>query len=90
MSDLPYFQIVHEAEFDEQLFALICDPEAADEFVEGAKETLARRPDAGMPVSPLAKIWYMPMAPVKGRRVSIFYTFDEEKVTLLWIVAYDD
>jgi hypothetical protein len=90
MSDLPHLQVIHEPEFDEQLFALIGDPERAEEYIAGAKYTLAKWPDSGMAVSKTGKTWYLPMSPVHGRRVSLYYTFDEETVSLLWIQAFDE
>ena len=90
MPDLPRFEIVHEHEFDEQLSRLIVDPELADEFIAGAEEMLARDPRGGISVTEDDSIWYLPMSPVRRRRVSLFYAFDEETVNLLWIVAYDD
>jgi len=90
MSDLPRLQVIHAIEFDEQLYRLIPDPELADEFIEAAKYVLAMNPESGMAVSPVGKTWYLPMAPVDGRRVSLFYTFDEEAVFLLAVLAHDD
>jgi hypothetical protein len=89
MCDLPSRQIVKEHEFEEQLSRLIIDPELAQSFIDGAEEILAKEPTLGMPVSPNGKVWYLPMAPVEGRRVSLFYAFDEQEVILLWIVAED-
>jgi hypothetical protein len=64
MSDLPRLQVVHGTDFDEQLYALVRDPELADEFIEVAKYILAMNPQSGTPVSPTGKTWYLPMAPV--------------------------
>jgi hypothetical protein len=90
MSDLPSRRIIHEHEFEEQLSRLIFDPELADEFIAAAEEMLARDPENGMPCEPTGTIWYVPMSLVRGRRVSLYYTFDDETVNLLWIQAFDD
>jgi len=90
MFDLPPRQIVHEHEFDEQLYRLIGDPQDAEEFIAAAEENLAVDPRIGTPASFDDSVWYIPMSPVRGRRVSIFYTFDDEKVNLLWVVSHDD
>jgi hypothetical protein len=90
MSDLPHLQIIRETEFDEQLHARIADSETADDFTAGAEELLAREPRSGLPVTNEGDVWYLPMSPVAGRRVSIFYSFDARTVILLAIVAYDD
>lgn len=90
MSDLPSREIIREHEFDEQLHTLIADVEQADEFTAGAEVLLATEPESGLPTSRDASIWYLPMAPVRGRRVSLFYSFDESTVVFLAILAFDD
>ncbi len=55
-----------------------------------AESILAEEPEAGLPVSRDGLTWYLPMQPVGGRRVSLFYAFDDEAVVFLFIVAYDD
>ena len=90
MGGLPSRIVIREHEFDEQLLALTGDMEQADAFTAGAEYVLARDPLSGMPVSRTRKIWMLPMSPIHGRRVSIYYSFDAESVTLLSIVAFDD
>jgi hypothetical protein len=88
--DLPPRGIIYDHEFEEQLSALIFDPEIAEGFVSAAKEMLSHLPESGMPVSEGRRIWYLPMSPVRGRRVSLFYDFDAETVTFLAILPFDD
>lgn len=88
MPDLPSREVIHEHEFEEQLARLIPNWEEADDFTAAAEYLLAREPRAGLPVSDDGTIWYLPMAPVGGRSISIFYKFDERAVTLLSIIAY--
>ena len=87
---LPQRNIVREIEFEEQLHALIVDAEEADEFTEAAETVLANDPRAGMPASRDGSIWYLPMQPVRGRRVSLYYNFDESVVVFLAILGFDD
>ncbi len=55
-----------------------------------AESILAEEPEAGLPISRDDSIWYLPMQPVGGRRVSLFYAFNDEVVIFLFIVASDD
>jgi hypothetical protein len=88
--EVPPREIIREHEFDEQLHALIPDVEAADEFTAAAEVLLARHPADGTPATANESIWYLPMAPVRGRRVSLFYSFDERAVYFLALLPYDD
>ena len=90
MSDLPRRTIVREHEFDEQVRALIGDMEEADNFTAGAEDLLARHPESGMPAAQDNSVWYLAMSPVRGRRVSLFYSFDESTVVFLAILPFDD
>ena len=90
MSDQPRLEIIREHEFEEQSRALIIDTEDADEFTAGAEDLLSREPESGVPASRDGSIWFLPMAPVRSRRVSLFYTFDETTVVFLSILASDD
>lgn len=90
MPGLPSREVIREHEFEEQLRALLVNVEEADEFTLGAEMLLAREPESGMPVSRDGSIWYLPMSPVRGRRVSLFYSFDESAVVFLAILAFDD
>jgi hypothetical protein len=90
MPDLPPRGIIREHEFEEQLFALFGEVERADKFTAAAEDLLARLPKSGMPCEPTETIWYLPMSPVKNRRVSLYYSFDEKWVVFLAILAFDD
>lgn len=73
--------VVHEPEFESELHALIAGPREALEFTEGAEYVLARDPRAGLPYVEIEpSVWVMPMAPVGGATVSLFYHFDAETV----------
>lgn len=87
---MPRRSVIRDEEFEEQLRALIPDAEAADDFTMAAESILSEEPEAGLPVSRDGLIRYLPMQPVGGRRVSLFYAFDAEAVVFLFIVAYDD
>jgi hypothetical protein len=87
---LPRRSIVREEEFEEQLRALIPNAEDADDFTMAAESILAEEPHAGLPASRDGLTWYLPMQPVGGRRVSLFYAFDDLTVIFLFIVAHDD
>jgi hypothetical protein len=90
MSNPHFREIIREPEFEEQLAAIQPNPEEADDFTLGAEFVLARDAESGLPASQDRSVWYLPMCPVRGRRVSLFYTFDEHAVTFLAIVAHDD
>ena len=90
MSELPSREIIREHEFEAQLRALIPDAEEADKFTLGAEYVLAREPRDGVAVSRDGSIWYLPMSPVRGRRVSLYYSFDQNKVVFLAILPFDD
>lgn len=89
MPHTPRLEIVHEHEFEEQLAALIPDAEQADEFIAAADDLLSREPLSGDLASPALGIWGLPMFPIRGRQVTLYYTFDERAVTLLSIVPFD-
>lgn len=65
--------------------ALIQDAREADDFVEGAEFVLARDPEVGSPLG--EGIWFLPMAPIGGVQVALYYTFDDSMVTLLAIAS---
>ena len=88
MSDLPRLEIIHEHEFEEQLAALVPDVERADEFTAAAEDLLSRLPRSGLPASRDGSVWGLPMSPLGGRQVTLYYTIDENSVTLLSIVAF--
>jgi hypothetical protein len=86
---MPLREIVREHEFEEQLERLLVDMEEADDFTMGAEFVLAHDPLSGTPVNSDASIWMLPMCPVSGRQVSLYYTFDERTVTFLAILPDD-
>jgi hypothetical protein len=86
----PRREIVREHEFEEQLRTLIPNEEEADDYTAAAEDILASDPRQGVEVSPERSIWILPMAPVRGAGVSLFYTFDETSVTFLAILPFDD
>ena len=81
--------IVREHEFEEQLDALICNAEEADDFVMAAERVLSQFPELGTLVDPVERIYEMPMAPVRDRAVALYYTFNESVVVFLYVVAFD-
>jgi hypothetical protein len=90
MFDVPPREIVREHEFDEQLSRLLGDLESGDKFTAAAEDLLARLPRSGMPVGEGELVWELSMAPVNNQRVTLFYTFDERRITFLAILPFDD
>ena len=78
-------RVIREYRFERELQALIADAADADRFVEGAEFLLVRDPEIGFQLEPGSDIWFLPMAPIHGEQVSLYYTFDEETVWLLSI-----
>jgi hypothetical protein len=72
--------IVEEPRFAGELSALTHDPIRADEFMEGAKWMLAKKPEAGVKLT--EDIWYLPML---LQNVTLYCRFDENSVYLLSI-----
>jgi hypothetical protein len=81
----PRRSTVRESDFEEQLVRLIPNVEEADDFTLGAEVILSIDPEAGAPTED--GVWILPMFPVDQRDVYLYYTFDEETVWLMWIVA---
>ena len=79
--------VIREHTFERNLAALISDEREADDFVEGAEFVLARDPKAGSLLYANGSVWFLPMAPISGRQVSLYYTFDEHTVWLFAIKA---
>lgn len=82
-------RVIWEHRFERELQALIADAADADRFVEGAEFLLARDPEIGFQLEPGSVIWFLPMAPINGKQVSLYYTFDEETVWLLSIARVE-
>ena len=78
-------QIVREHRFERELRTLINAAIPADQFVEAAEFLLARDPLVGSPIDEDRLVYFLPMAPVAGQQVSLYYTFDESTVWLLSI-----
>jgi len=79
--------VIREHSFERDLTALISDEREADDFVEAAEYLLARDPKAGSLLYANGSVWLLPMAPVSGKQVSLYYTFDEHTVWLFAIKA---
>ena len=80
--------IVREELFEDSLATLIRDAETADEFTAAAEDLLSREPKIGTPLP--GGVWTLPMAPIGGKAVYLFYTFDESAVLFLAIAAFDE
>jgi hypothetical protein len=76
---------IREHHFERQLRELISDVVVADQFVEAAEFLLVRDPEIGSQIEPGSAIWVLPMAPIEGAQISLYYTFDESTVWLLSI-----
>lgn len=74
--------VVREHFFEETLRALIPDPRLADDYVLAAEFVLARDPTLGQRTHD-ADVWALPMAPVGGSQVALYYAFDESTVYFL-------
>ena len=83
--------IAREHEFEEQLDALICNAEEADDFINAAEYLLSDDPTIGTlaSVRESSEIWTMALPPVRDRAVALFYTFNDQTVVFLYVVAYD-
>ena len=88
--DIPPRVIIRESEFEEQLARLIPYEPDADEFTMAAEDTLTHEPEIGMPLSKDGEIRILPMPPVRGIRVSLYYSFDDQTVVFRSILAFDD
>jgi len=83
-------EIVKEPQFEDELRELESDQLRADEFVEGAEFVLSRNPEYGTHIG--KHVWFLPMWSVsKGKSVSLYYAFDNDRVFLLSLrIATDD
>ena len=77
-------QVIREHRFERELRALIQGAIPADQFVEAAEYLLARDPLVGTPTDDLL-VWAMPMAPIKGEQIVLYYAFNNSTVWLLSI-----
>jgi hypothetical protein len=71
------YQIVHEAEFDEQLAEATGSIFRGDEFIRDVAWVLARNPDRGYPVA--ENLWCFEKREGGSDLLSIVYMFDEAK-----------
>ena len=78
-------QVIREPRFERELRQLIRGAIPADEFVEAAEYLVARDPLIGSPVTEDESVYFLPMAPVEHRQISLYYTFDDSTVWLLSI-----
>lgn len=82
--------VVREHDFERDLRRLLGpDSAATDEFVQAAEWVLSLDPLVGVQVAPGSIVWALPMAPVAGRSVTLYYEFDESRVVFLGIEAFD-
>ena len=80
-------QVIREHSFEKAIAAIIEDEREADDFVDGAEFILSRDPKSGFLLYPNGSVWFLPMCPVGGKQVTLFYTFNDEKVWLFGIRA---
>ncbi len=78
-------QVIREHRFEAELRRLIEEAIPADRFVEAAEFLLARDPLIGSPIDEHRLVYFLPMAPVEDKQVSLYYTFDDSTVWLLSI-----
>lgn len=87
--NLPRWSIIREEEFEQQLESLLVNWEEADEFTAAAEAILAADPEIGMPASADRWVWTLPLPLVRGRQVTLYYSFDKQAVHLLGILPFD-
>ena len=87
--DEPRRSIIREHQFEDELRALISDAERADWFVAAAEYSLSTNPHLGLQLAPDSRVWFLPMATIGDRQISLYYTFDGSKVSFLSIRAFD-
>ena len=77
-------EVVREHRFERDLRALVRQAIPADRFVEAAEYLLARDPLIGSPTDDV-NVWFLPMAPIAGQQIALYYAFDDSTVWLLAI-----
>lgn len=82
----PCRTVIESERFTRELKYLFDDPVRADEFVESVKIALAREPDLAEAICLHEKppLWFVPCSSCDD--IVIYYTFDENEVTLLSII----
>lgn len=78
--------IVRDEGFEASLQPLFADWHEAEAFIAAAEKILALDPEIGSPWGD--GTWLLPMAPVRGADVWLFYTFYETVVVLLEVRAF--
>ena len=69
-------RVIREHSFEHELSELIRDAIDADKFVEAAEFLLVRDPEIGFQIELDSPVWFLPMAPVEGVQVSLYYVVD--------------
>ena len=78
-------EVVPTEAFQDEIHVLIPDARVADEYLFGVVTVLSNNPEIGMPIHKGSIVWAIPMAPIKGEQVVIYYEFDATTVFLLSI-----
>jgi hypothetical protein len=82
-------KVVRETEFEEQVADIIRDCEIADEFLHAAEVLLTELPEEGVLVDETARIYVLVLPPFEGKGLKLYYTFNEETVLFMYLVAFD-
>ena len=78
-------EIIEEHRFSLELHDIIRQSRRADDFIDGAKWTLARNPQAGKRIG-TSDVWFLAMEEIPDfLPVVLYYTFDENFVNFLSI-----
>lgn len=83
----PLRSVIREFHFEKDLAELIGDFADADDFVAGAEWLLSRNPEIGFRTDEGSAVWFLPMAPIGGEQVALYYTFDDATVWLISIAV---
>jgi len=78
-------EIVEEEQFSNELAILKENPRRADEFIDGVKNALSRDP-APIEATCLDEKYPLWFIPCSCEDIVIFYTFNDNKITLLSII----
>ena len=78
-------EIIEEHRFSDELRKIIQHSRRADEFIDGAKWTLSRNPQAGKRIG-TSNVWFLAMEEIPGiLPVVLYYTFDDNFVNFVSI-----
>lgn len=80
--------MVRDDSFEDSLQILFPQWQQAEEFIAAAEVVLAVDAEIGTPLG--NGIWILPMAPVKGAEVWLYYTFYETVVVLFEVVSFQE